>query len=617
MSAVRKVSGGGWLVSQVAAESGLSAVDVAALMMTAAGRRALSRASLIFFDTWYCGMSAAPFRERWLDTFQDAVGRAQRQRTKERLLVLAPRDHGKSEAVVTLAAWRICLDRNVRILMVSENLEQSEARMKRVVQLLGSERIQADWCSAPQEGYGPFWKGKAPSSNILTVQRAANWIDPTLKAIGYGSALTGMHPDLILFDDIQSAEAANSPTERRKLREFVDGTVSPMLSRGGCWVVIGTRKHADDVYGYLMSKPTWGVVWDKAFVRMPDPSTYQMETRYNAELDREELVSLTLLPSFDGQVLWPARFAGDPLCRDAAYLLTEMVNMGERAFKREMQNDILDDSSAPVAWRHLLASLERGAGLSMLERPSRAFLKDKVVVQAWDFSLIDDPEAAEARDGDYTVGVTVALCPRTGRRFLLDMVRERGLTDAQIQAAIVDAFNKWGGEAEGVVREVVLERNSFGQLHFKQLRRNTALPLRGHYTGKNKTSAWEGVPSLAPLFENGKWSLASADPYSAALSRVLMTELYGLGKEKHDDTVMALWIANTRLAKVSARRRTSDGKDAMERVRAKTLGAPTEAGSGEIQHNVSDAKQMTPQEQSLALFWSKQPGQKRRALRRG
>jgi hypothetical protein len=91
---------------------------------------------------------------------------------------------------------------------------------------------------------------------------------------------------------------------------------------------------------------------------------------------------------------------------------------------------------------------------------------------------------------------------------------------------------------------ISIEKNNFGQLHTFTLQKNTDLPVKEHVTSAgNKNSAWIGVPSLSTLFENGKMVLPSKTPEDRDKSDILCQELYGLGKEKHDDTVMCLWIA--------------------------------------------------------------------------
>jgi phage terminase large subunit-like protein len=153
--------------------------------------------------------------------------------------------------------------------------------------------------------------------------------------------------------------------------------------------------------------------------------------------------------------------------------------------------------------------------------------------------LKTDKKSAEEQDSDYTVGITLGKDEK-GNHYLLSMFRDRGLTPSQIYQAIIDEYNKF----KKLCHVISIEKNNFGQLHTFTLQKNTDLPIKEHVTtAGNKNSAWIGVPSLTTLFENGKMILPSKTPEDLDKSDLLCTELYGLGKEKHDDTVMSLWIA--------------------------------------------------------------------------
>ena len=122
---------------------------VAKLLESPGGRRALSVQSPVFFDTYYCGMRYADHREKWLQAFETEIARAQAEQQKGALLLLAPRDHGKTEACVTLTVRAVCLNRDIRILWISESAGQAEKRMRRVKTILESDKVSRDWCSAP------------------------------------------------------------------------------------------------------------------------------------------------------------------------------------------------------------------------------------------------------------------------------------------------------------------------------------------------------------------------------------------------------------------------------------------------------------------------------------
>jgi phage terminase large subunit-like protein len=490
-------------------------------------RRALSRVSPVFFDAYYCGMRFAEHRKRWLTRFDEAWRTAQEQQDKGRLLVLAPRDHGKTEAAITYAVRAIVLNRNVRILWICESAAQAEKRMRRVKALLRSERIVEDWASDPARGCTPLESEDAPWTQVqVYVPRTLESVDPTLTAIGSGGAVTGAHFDLVLADDLESDATVYTASQRDKTKRWFRATVLPMLTRGGLIVTIGTRKHYGDLYGDIIADPSWAVLEDPAVIKFP--TSHKFVTR---EVDGREVITGVEVEG-EHEVLWKEE-------RPLEYLLRERRSMGAQLFAREFQNQVQDDSAAAFRYEWLEAAKERGKHLSLYDVPD---VKGLEIVQGWDFSLVSSAQAAEARDTDFTVGTTWGRDPATGDHYLLGLFRKRGLQASQLRDAVVDEFNRWRGR----VRAVAVERNAFGELHFIGLQQTTDLPLVGHVTtGAKKADPWQGVASLSVLFEQNKVIFPYATQRDREALEPLIQELWGLGREKHDDTVMSLWIAHS------------------------------------------------------------------------
>ena len=498
------------------------------LLNTPEGRRALSVVSPQFFDSYYCGMRRADHRDRWLNLFEDEVNRARETGVKGKMLVLAPRDHGKTEAAITYATRALCLNRDIRILWISESQNQAEKRMRRVVSLLRSSRISEDWTSSPEAGAGPWGDESSWRSNMIYLERQRDSVDASLECIGAGGAVTGGHFDLILCDDIQDDKNTYTAGVRNKTREWWRGTVAPMLSRGGAQIVIGTRKHHDDLFGHLIDDPTYRVVHDRAIVSWPDRYEYIRDTDQNG---REIITGMNVE---GGQSLWPSERLLD-------YLLLERRAIGTRLFEREFQNNVTDESSAAFKMSWLETAMEKGAPYRLGEIPP--MVTD--IVQGWDFSLVTDPRAAETRDTDFTVGITWGR-DEQGNRYLIDIFRRRGMSPTELQSRVTAEYAKFGRR----VRVVAVEKNAFGELHYLGLQRGTDLPLKGHIThARNKADPWEGVPALSVLAENGKLIFPSARDSDRERLEPLIHELYSLGKARHDDTVMAVWIAETWLRK--------------------------------------------------------------------
>jgi phage terminase large subunit-like protein len=362
---------------------------------------------------------------------------------------------------------------------------------------------------------------------MIYLPRSIESVDASIEAIGAGGSVTGGHFDLIICDDIQDDRNTYTAGVRRKTREWWRGTISPMLVRGGMICVIGTRKHHDDLFSHLIDDPTYQVSHDQAVVEWPEEWGYIEEE----EDGRTRIVGIE---HKGGRVLWEAE-------RPLEYLLLERRAIGARLFSREFQNEVQDESSAPFKMAWLDHALERGRGHSLGEIPPAV----KDMVQGWDFSLVTDSRGAEERDTDFTVGLTWGRA-ENGDRYLIDIFRKRGMSPVELQSRVIAEYAKYGER----VRVVAVEKNAFGELHYLGLQRSSDLPLKGHITHqRNKADPWEGVPALSVLFENQKVILPSATARDRERIEPLIRELYGLGKERHDDMVMSLWISETWLRK--------------------------------------------------------------------
>jgi phage terminase large subunit-like protein len=528
---------------------------VAQLAGTAPGRRALSGHSPVFFDTYYCGMRWAAHRERWLSLFEEMQTEASMTRQKGHLLLLAPRDHGKTEALITYTARAICQNRDVRILWISASAGQAEKRMRRVKALLESDEIKADWCSDPGAGFRPWRETDEQKwgATQVYVARTLQSVDPTIEAVGSGGAVTGGHFDIILCDDLEDDRTTYTAGQRSKTREWFNGTVRPMLVPGGVMITVGTRKHHDDLYGHMLQDAGFRVIEDKAISQWPDSHHFDM---VRDEHGRQRIKNVVI--EGDGAVLWEAE-------RPLDYLLRERNSIGQRLFSREFQNEVQDDSAAAVKWAWIEHAMALGSGLSLYQAPEGVQGLD--VVQGWDLALVTDAKAAETRDTDYTVGITWGK-DSNGTRYLLGICRKRGMSPAQLNAVVVQEYNRFV-QLGLRPRAVAVEKNNFGELHFLGLQRTTDLPLKAHITtGKNKADPWDGVPSLSVLFENGKVVLPSAGERDREIIEPLTRELWGLGRETHDDTVMALWITETVLRKSSFVHQVSFGDDESQNMAA-------------------------------------------------
>ena len=509
-----------------------------ALLETAEGRQYLAEQSPQFFDTNYCGMRYARHRTSWLERMEEEFHAARESNLKRKILFLAPRDHGKTETGVSFATRRICLNRDIRILWVSEALEPAKKRLKRVKNLLKSDAIQRDFCSgSPSSRFRPLIQadGDKWTDTQIYVSRDTMAVDPTMEAVGAGGAVTGGHFDLIIVDDLKTDKTVHTRLLRDRTREWIRGTLEPMLVRGGLMVVIGTKKHAADAYGGMRENPTFSVIEDPAILQWPEDIKWSYVTD---DKGQQRLDKLTV--TGDYKVLWPEE-------RPLEHLLRERESIGPTMFAREFQHKVVDDSTAAFKMEDLQRAMERGAGYCLYKPPPGVRLD---IVQGWDLALVADPLSAERKDSDFTVGITLARDMDNGDRYLLGIRRERGLSQTQLEQVIQAEYTRFM-ELGLPPRTVAIEKNNFGAMVIAGLMQSASLPLAPHQTTSNKSDAWSGVPSISLLFEQTKVVLPTGDLRSKNAVEELVLELHGLGKEKHDDMVMAFWIAECVLRPVS------------------------------------------------------------------
>lgn len=516
-----------------------------ARMETAKGRREFTRTGgghgIAFYARHYLRLATPRCHQRWYQAFA----------AHRRLLFEAPRSHGKSiSAGRVFVGHAIVTNRNVRVLLVGKT-KGAAAKTARLVRtdLEENPRIARDW-QAPEAG-GPF-RGRRLSwtDSMFYVRRAVPLRDPTVEAVGVGGAITGGRFDLIVVDDPVDDENVHTRARREKLRAWFYGTVLPLLDDNGRIVVIGTRKHAADLYAALEADDTFAFVKDGAFadgLASVDLSRVRWVERLDEVTGRRVVVDAI----YDGpapHVLWPEKWT-------PAKLLVILRSAGTLMFQREYQNEIVDDGSSPfrIGWLQRARELGRDRGMLSWgwddERDcAHPLCEGMIVWQCWDFSLVDDPEKAAEQDSDWTTGETWGLDWETGERTLLRMVRRRGLTQGEVIALIREEAARFPQRLA-----VVVENNSFGKLFEMGVRRSTDLPIVAHTVDKKKHDLYEGVPAMSALYEAGKMVLPSSSPGELgggeedprAMVDVLVAEHHGLGREAHDDSVMCAWAGET------------------------------------------------------------------------
>ena len=568
------------------------------LLESRSGRRWMAARSIKFFMAWHLGLYTPDCQLRWLE-------RAHQHR---RTMIEAPRDHGKSLALnYTDILWRIAMSStcigpggvpqpglvswvpaNIRILSMTRGGKNARKRLQAVRQTLEHRQELLD-------DFGPFRvRGRPWNDSQIYCQRNHDGLklsDPTVEAVSVEGAITGGRFDHAVFDDVEDRQSVNTSEQRAKGREDIANAME-LLEEDGTASAIGTRKHADDWYARTERNPSWRVFIDRAFMRWPGGTKTRDETQWRLRTRREPVDPedptrgwVNRIEGFDhiapgAVVLWPEKWNVERLLRK--YEDVRAVT-GSWYFMREQQQQVVDDTNAmfPGPWWDRAKAKGRRLALCRtlrfdrqrvertghqgradlppgLEkwltapwwRPGMPERERLLIFQSWDMSLVDEEGKLLERDNDYTVGLTWGLNWETGQRVILDIFRARWISEGQKEEAVKLSAELW------MPQEIAIERNAFQAMHIAHLRRDTDLPIHGHYTGSNKRDPFKGVPALAALLEtrdgdptSGRLVLPYSQDQTNDLGRelidVLVTEARGLGVEPHDDLLMALWIGHS------------------------------------------------------------------------
>lgn len=144
-----------------------------------------------------------------------------------------PRGFGKTTLVKLLLLWVILFTHRRFILIVAETLDKAQNIMSDIFDSLAEPNIKA--------AFGDWGVGK--EQDTLKLKKFSFRGRPIVVAcLGVQGSVRGLNiknvrPDVILMDDIQSREAADSPIESRKIEQWVQGTLLKAKANTGALIL--------------------------------------------------------------------------------------------------------------------------------------------------------------------------------------------------------------------------------------------------------------------------------------------------------------------------------------------------------------------------------------------
>ena len=182
-----------------------------------------------------------PFAE-----FQLEIVRYLQDNEMKRVVIAAPREHGKTSLVfLGYVLWSALYNKHKYILVIASSEEQAKEQLFNIkLEIENNHRIAEDFGELKTE----VW-----SSNRLQLANGTYIV-----ARGAGSSIRGLvkrglRPDLIILDDIEKDIHKESATMRKKLKEWFYKAVMG-ISKDAKVFVIGTILHYDSLLNELIEK---------------------------------------------------------------------------------------------------------------------------------------------------------------------------------------------------------------------------------------------------------------------------------------------------------------------------------------------------------------------------
>lgn len=445
-------------------------------------------------------------------------------RAPKHLVEIKPREHGKSEVgTVDTATWMAAHDPTTRTLIMSEGsslaedkLEQCRTLLERNSELLGVNVEESN-------------------NSSLTLTNEANHGEATIEAAGFGSKVTGGHFDLLIFDDLVDWPSQRTEARRNKIEKQFQNYLNLGSEGESTYIVLGTRKHQDDLYSNLLENRSWystvdAAISDWSIVENQDfdivtvnPDTNE-EYRYAAtergEIPEDEVI-IDTEPYYDVPVLWPERWPLNDLLHD---MLTGFgAEEGHLIWKRENQNDA-SALQGQILGEDMLHFVSQEEFQRVQEEERLSW------VAGLDPAVEEDPEKAATNDTDFWAFGVIAENSATDTIYIPQPpARKRGMSMSRGLDWVTTQMGKWTQLHRCLVEDAQAQR------WFIQTGKDKGLNLQAT---KSTDSKEERIISMSTRFESGRVKLVEGADWTS-----FVNEWASFPSGEHDDRLDSLEIA--------------------------------------------------------------------------
>jgi len=456
------------------------------------------------------------------------------QAATNRILINVPPEHAKSTVLtINYVTYRLCIDPNVRIIIVSK----TQGMARKFLSAIKTRLSHPNWTKM-QVSFGPNGGYKADSPTwsadmiYLGAGRDSGEKDPTVQALGFGSQIYGARADLIILDDVVMNANAH---EWEKQIEWLQKEVITRLGRHGKLLIVGTRVAPIDLYKMIRDGEQWtGGKTPFTYMSMPavlefdeDPEKWKTLWPWTdrAEGEKDEPNEQGLYPKWDGPSLFTRRSEVAPSVWAMVY----------------QQEDVQSDSIfSPTIVAGCVNGMRKRGPLRR-DTPGHPQNIDST------YTIIGFDPAVTGR----SAFVAVSYNRSDGKIYVLDCVNMVDPSPQKENALIKEWVERFKPQEFRV--EINAHQKYYAMdTELRQYLATYGCQLNSHFTGKNKWDVGFGVASMASLFgstrdgrflDNNIIELPSNEGSEGLKSLVQQLIIWKPDTKNPTDCVMALWFA--------------------------------------------------------------------------
>lgn len=225
-----------------------------------------------------------------------------------RLLLMAFRGCGKSTLVGLFCAWLLCHDPELRILIVAADESLAENMLRHIRHIIETHPLARALLPRKKQ----LW-----SADRLLIDRRTVSRDPSIRATGLHSNITGARADVIICDDVEVPNTSDTALKRQKLRHALN-ELDFILVPDGMILYIGTPHAEDSLYkqgGFLHSYkrleiPLDNHIWPQRFdadtiarIRAAvGPRVFASQMKLVPTALKDAMLDPDLMPVYEGEI---------------------------------------------------------------------------------------------------------------------------------------------------------------------------------------------------------------------------------------------------------------------------------------------------------------------------